>query len=274
MFQPGEFAKVLLVLFLAGAFAELREKRSAAEAGRFLVPGLLLVCALCLGMFVMQRDFGAAVLVLGLVLVMTYIATGASLLVLATMALFVAGAVGILAFIPSLSEHAPQVFLRRVEAWVNPWADPLGAGYQCLQGLLCFAHGGLFGAGPGMGLPDALPVAESDMIYAVAAEDLGLAGSLVLLMAYALVAWRAFQLAIATRDRFSSLLAAGIATLISLQSLVIVGGTLRALPLTGVTLPWLSYGGSSVVVSFLGLGLLLCVSRDEVQWADRPGGDR
>ncbi len=266
MFQPGELAKILLALFLAGALAAYRDARERGRAERWLAVGLIVMCLLSVAIFVLQRDFGAAALVLGLVLVLTYVATGASLLVLTTMALFAAGLVAGLALVPALSDHAAAIVSRRVQAWVNPWADPLGAGWQALQGLLCFAHGGLFGAGLGAGLPGSLPVAESDMIYAVAGEDLGYAGSVALLLAYALIGWRGFQLALAAKDIFSSLLACGLATLLSLQSLIVVGGVLRVLPLTGLTLPWLSYGGSSVVTSFIAVGLLLCVSRDVVEW--------
>ncbi|MCD6351908.1 MAG: FtsW/RodA/SpoVE family cell cycle protein [Armatimonadetes bacterium] len=274
MFQPGELAKVLLALFAASALTSYREATEGNGKQTWLTVGLVAVGLLAVAVFLLQQDFGAATLVLGVVLVMAYVATGASTLVLATMALFGAGLVLGLALVPALGHHATTVVARRLQAWVNPWASPLAAGYQAIQGLLCFAHGGLFGAGVGQGLPGALPVAESDMIYAVAAEDLGYAGSITLLLAYALIAWRGFQLALASEDTYSSLLASGLATLLALQSLVIVGGVLRVVPLTGLTLPWLSYGGSSVVASFITVGLLLCISRDSVRWPASVRGKR
>lgn len=271
MFQPGELAKVLLVLFLAGVLCGYRERAGDRRAQWGLTAALVLTGIFCLAAFMLQRDLGAAALVLGLVLVLTYIATGASVVVVVTLVLFALGAFAVSNLAPALSEHAAALISRRVQAWVNPWSDPFGAGYQVLQGLLCFAHGGIVGAGPGAGLASALPVAGSDMIYAVAGEDLGYAGSIALLLAYALVGLRGFQLALGASDSFSRLLAAGLASLISMQTLVILGGVLRALPLTGVTLPWLSYGGSSLVASFVAVGLLLCVSRDSVRWSGDEG---
>ncbi len=272
MFQPGEIAKLLLVVFLAGWLSDYRRRLNDATRRYTLLAGLMALLVLSLAMFVLQRDLGAASLVFGTVLLLVYVATGASPLLIAMLGLFAAGLVAAVLAVPAANAHAAAVISRRILAWVNPWAAPQGAGYQTLQGLVSVAHGGLLGAGLGLGLPDALPVAESDMIYAVVCEDLGYAGATAVLMLYALIAWRGFQLAAAARDDFSRLLAAGLSVLFSLQTLLIIAGVLRVLPLTGITLPLLSYGGSSMVSNFIALGLLLCVSRDGVEWAANGGG--
>ncbi|MBC7288433.1 MAG: FtsW/RodA/SpoVE family cell cycle protein [Armatimonadetes bacterium] len=272
MFQPGEVAKLLLVLSLAGWLADYQPASRLTAKQYALLAGLLGLLVLSLGMFVLQRDMGAAALIFGTALLVVYVATGASPLLAALAFLFGAGLVVALWLLPGLNAHAAAVLERRILAWVNPWASPFDAGYQALQGLVSIAHGSLLGCGLGLGLPDAMPVAESDMIYAVAAEDLGFCGSAAILLLYALIAWRGFQLALAARDRFSSLLAAGLSTLLALQSLIIVAGVIRVLPLTGITLPLLSYGGSSMVSTFVAVGLLLCVSRDAVSWP--PEGRR
>lgn len=270
VFQPGELAKILLVMFVAGLLADYRERpRRSRKTGPVLVV-LALGVSLALGVMVAQRDLGAAALLAGVVLVMTYLASESRGLVAgATVALVLAV---VLATQPRILAGLPggSVLERRIVAWVDPWSDPQDAGWQTIQGLTCLAHGGVLGAGPGLGTPEDLPVAESDMIYAVAAEDFGLAGSAAIMLLYGLTALRGFQSALSARGAYSSLLAAGLSTLLSLQTLLIVAGVLRILPLTGVTMPFLSYGGSSTVGNFILVGLLLCVSRD-VAWQGTHG---
>ncbi|MCX7598553.1 MAG: FtsW/RodA/SpoVE family cell cycle protein [Armatimonadetes bacterium] len=271
VFQPGELAKILLVMFLAGLLADYRERPARARGACPLLVVLALGVSLTLAVLVAQRDLGAAGLLAGVVLVMVYFVTDSRWAVAAAGAVLVL--VVVLATQPNMLDKLPggSVLQRRLVAWVDPWTDPQDAGWQTIQGLICLAHGGVLGAGSGLGAVADLPVAESDMIYAVAAEDLGFAGAAAILLLYALIAWRGFQLALAARGTYSLLLAAGLSTLLSLQTLLIVAGVLRILPLTGVTMPFLSYGGSSMVGNFILVGLLLCVSR-EVRWESARRG--
>lgn len=271
VFQPVELAKILLVMFLAGLLADYRERPPRARSAGPVLVILAVGVGLALAVLVAQRDLGAAALLAGVVLVMTYLATEARGAVAAAGGILVI--VILLATQPGVLANLAGggVLERRVVAWVDPWSDPQDAGWQAIQGLTCLAHGGVFGAGPGLGAPQDLPVAESDMIYAVAAEDLGFAGSAAILLLYALMAWRGFQLALSARGTYSALLAAGLSTLLCLQTLLIVGGILRILPLTGVTMPFLSYGGSSMVGNYILVGLLLCVSREVTWHNDRRG---
>ncbi len=148
----------------------------------------------------------------------------------------------------------------RVLAWLDPWADPLGGSYQVIQGLIAYASGGLFGRGPGIGAPGLVPIAVSDYIFAAVGEEWGLTGGLALIGLHALLVQRGLRIAGRSADPFRALLAAGIAAAFGLQTLMILGGVLRLLPITGITLPFISYGGSSLITSLLGLALLLILS--------------
>jgi cell division protein FtsW (lipid II flippase) len=262
VFQPGELAKVLMCLFLAGYVAEKGPLIRAQVASRpgMVFPGLkyvgplMLMVVFCLAIFVVQRDLGAAALFFGLCVAVTYLATGRKTYALLSVILFVGGMVAATRFFPHVNV--------RVGAWLNPWSDPEGGGYQILQSLYSLAGGGVSGAGLGNGFPELLPAAGTDMIFAVAGEDLGLAGTFALLLLYVLVTARSFAIGWHARHPYGALLAACLATVFGLQTLVIVGGCLRLIPLTGITLPFVSYGGTSVIVNFIALGLLLAVSRD------------
>ncbi len=271
LFQPGELAKLFIVMFMAGFLSLYTERRARMGHDSSLAIVLVLAVIAALAMFVLQHDLGAGLLVFGVVLLMIYVATGAWQATTAAILLLVVGVALAMHFLPGAQEAGGAVVTRRLDAWVDPWRDPLGAGYQTIQGLIAMAHGGLFGTGAGLSTPGVLPVAESDMIYAVAGQEMGFLGSVALFLLYGLVAYRGFQLALACRTTFAGLLATGLSGLLSLQALVIVGGVLKALPLTGVTLPFLSYGGSSMLISFVALGLLLCVSRDSVGWPKAAG---
>jgi cell division protein FtsW (lipid II flippase) len=269
-FQPTELAKILVCIFLAG-YISAKGDMLVASGPRFLgvsvpemryVAPLLLVVVFSLAMFVRQRDLGAAVLVFGVVLAMLYLATGRKTYVVLGIILFVAGGLA--------ADHAFPHVHRRVEAWMNPWADPSQGGWQILQSLFCFGEGGVVGTGLGWGLPDPkqLPAAHTDLVVSVIGEELGLAGVIALLLLAAMVAYRGFAIAWASRDRFGSLLATALSVTFALQTLVIVGGATKLIPLTGITFPFVSYGGTSVLANFVSIGLLLCISRDCVG----PGG--
>ncbi|HUT75372.1 MAG TPA: FtsW/RodA/SpoVE family cell cycle protein, partial [Armatimonadota bacterium] len=207
-----------------------------------------------LAIFVFQRDLGAAVLFFGLFVAMVYLATLRKSFVLVALVLFALGGVG--------AYYGFHHVATRVDMWINPWQAPTEGGYQILQALFALGVGGVLGTGFASGGGAAMPAATTDLIFAVGAEQLGLVGALGLLLLLALVAWRGFAIAWQSTDRFGALLATGLATVFSLQTLVIVGGVTKLIPLTGITLPFVSYGGTSVVVNFIALSLLLAVSRD------------
>jgi cell division protein FtsW len=182
-----------------------------------------------------------------------YAASGRLDVVLLGLAAFVAGA--------WLLNETVGVVQTRLAVWQDPWSDAQGAGYQPVQGLLAVGAGGVLGTGLGFGEPVAIPAVHTDFVYAAAAEELGLAGATGLLCLYLVLALRGFAVAVAARDIFERLLAAGIALAFAVQTFIIVGGVLKVIPLTGVTLPFLSYGGTSLVVSAAAMGLLLRVGR-------------
>ncbi len=264
-FQPTELVKVLICIFLAAYIAERADllRQDTSRLGgmvgmtlprfRHAAP-MVLIVAFCLAIFVVQRDLGAAVLFFGLFVAMSYLATGRKSLGTLGLGLFVGGAVGAYFAFPHVAS--------RVNMWLNPWQDPLGKGYQILQGLFSLAEGGILGTGFASGVPGKIPAATTDLIFAAGAEQLGLVGSVALLLLFALVAYRMYSIAWHATDRFGALLAAGLATVFSVQTLVIVGGVTKLIPLTGITLPFISYGGTSVVINFVALALVLAVSRD------------
>jgi len=261
-FQPGEFAKILMAIFLAGYVAERGQLISEVGRGRWGLPILelrhlapvLAIVVFCLALFVTQRDLGAAVLFLGLAIAVMYLGTGRRTYVLLGAAAFVIGAL----IAPHLFAHVGK----RIVAWLYPYSAPTGVGMQSLQAMFAFSEGGLLGTGLGMGMPYKMPAVATDLIFAAIGEELGLAGTCGLLALFAMATFTGMRIAWRCQDRFGMLLAAGLTTVIALQALVIVGGVIRVVPLTGITLPFVSYGGTSVITSFIMVGLLLAVSRD------------
>ncbi len=220
---------------------------------RSLAPVLLIVL-FCLAIFIGQRDLGAAILFFGLFVTMFYLTTSQPAYGIAAVTLFAVGLV-----------IADQLFPHigvRISSWLNPWADPTGIGYQPLQAMFCLGEGGVFGTGLGHLSVTKLPAAATELILVVIGQDLGLVGSVGVVIVYALISVRSYSLAWQATDCFARLLAAALATVLSLQTLIIMGGLLRLIPLTGLTTPFLSYGGTPIVINFLAVGLLLAVSRD------------
>jgi len=261
-FQSGEVAKILMAIFLAGCVADYRQMLGRRGRGRIsiqppalrsLAP-LLLIVIFCLAIFVGQRDLGAAILFFGLFVTMFYLATGQPAYAIAGIVLFAVGLVLAYQLFPLVGVG--------ISSWLNPWADPTGVGYQPLQAMFCLGEGGVFGAGLGYLSVAKLPAAATDLILAVIGQDIGLVGSVGVVLVYALISARSYSLAWQATDRFASLLAAALATVFALQTLIVMGGVLRLIPLTGMTTPFLSYGGTSIVINFLAVGLLLAVSRD------------
>jgi cell division protein FtsW (lipid II flippase) len=272
-FQPGEFLKIVLVVFIAAYLAEKRTllRDASARIGPIRIPPLPYLLPM-LAMFVIVmlvvifgKDLGTALLFFGIFLTMLFVATGRRSYVLIGLLLFLAGS--FVAY--RLFDHVA----RRVDAWIDPFADPSGVGYQTVQSLYAFGRGGLFGEGLGQGL---LPTAggrffgvETDFIFAVAAEELGLIGAFALLALAVALIFRGLRVAMLARDDFSAMLAVGLTTSLGLQTLIIVAGVLKLIPLTGITFPFVSYGGSSLLASFLVVGLLLSISHRSAVAAER-----
>lgn len=263
-FQPSEALKLLLVVFLAGYLSERREL--IAERRRLLGPmsapplaylaPLGVVLGGSLALLAVQGDLGAALLLFAIALTMIYLASGR-----ASDAALGLGAFGLGAI--ALHRAIPIVQIR-TSIWLDPWADAHGLGYQSIQALMTIAAGGFIGTGLGAGLgAESLPAVHTDFVYAAIAEELGLAGASAVLAASALLALRGLRIALLATTPFARLLAAGLASALAIQTLIIVGGTLRLIPLTGITLPFLSHGGSSMLVSAVSAGLLLRISSGE-----------
>lgn len=261
--QTTEFIKVLVVLFLAGYLAregsvlampsfQFGNRRYSALP--YLVP-LLLAIGGALLVLLLLRDLGSIAILLALAVATLYMATGRKRFVLAgALLLGVTGALGYVAF-----DHA-QV---RIDAWLDPYADPSGSGYQTLQSIYAVQAGGVTGAGLGLGSPGVIPAAPTDYVFAAIAEELGLAGAAGIAGLYVLFLFAGLRTALEVRDTYGRLLAASIALLVAIQAAVIIAGNLRLIPTTGITLPFVSYGGSSLVVNFILVGLLLGVAQRE-----------
>ena len=255
-FQPGELAKILLIVFLAGY---LREKREVLAQFRLKDLGpLFLIWGCAMLVLVVTNDLGGGLLYFGIFLAMLYVATAQVWFVIAGGVLFVGGAAALYTVIPRVEE--------RVQIWLNPWDDPFGKGYQTIQSLYSIANGGFGGAGFGEGtFTDAdgnwlIPYLNTDFIYSALAQELGVIGISGFLLAYMLFAARGFRIALLAQDGFSKLLAVGLTFAFTLQAFIIIGGIVRLIPLTGITLPFVSYGGSSIVANFVLLAGLLLVS--------------
>jgi len=264
--QPSELLKVILVVFFAAYLAENRVLLADARVrvmGRLTLPpapyllpaGLML--ALALGIVVIQRDLGAALLFFAVFLCLFYLATGSKVDVVLGIGLFLVGFVVLALVFPHVRD--------RVATWLDPWADPLGTGFQTIQALHAFARGGLLGTGLGAGLPTIaghlpIPAVHTDFPLAALGEELGMAGVLAILGCYLVVVARGLRIAAAAADDVRALLAAGLALVIGVQAAIIAAGNLKLIPLTGITLPFISYGGSSLLVNGLIVGLLLAFS--------------
>ena len=255
-FQPSEPLRLLLLAYFASFLADrmaLSPRQATAPPLATLAP-LVVLWGLSVALLAVQRDLGTGTLFLGMLAFLLYFASGrARVLVGAALLAFVGGALGYLAF---------DIVRIRVNAWINPWADPAGASYQIVQSIIAMASGGLLGRGPGLGSPGFVPVAHTDFIFAAITEEWGLAGGLAMIALFAILVGRGMRAGARSRDRFTSLLATGISLAFGLQAILILGGVLRLLPLTGVTLPFVSYGGSSLVTSFVGIGLLVLLSSE------------
>ncbi len=262
VFQPGELAKVLIVVFLA---SYLRDRREVLRGTRWyhLPPlrdlgPLLVVWGAAIVVLILTNDLGGGLLYFSVFLAMLYISTGRLLYVIGGLGLFAAGALAVYRATPHVAE--------RVSIWLDPWSEPDGAGYQLVQSIYAISSGGLFGSGLGRGAlitPEGatyIPFLETDFIYSALVHELGLAGGAALVLVFVLFAYRGFRIAMQADDGFSKLLVGGLTATFSIQAFLILGGVTGLIPLTGITLPFVSYGGSSIVANLLLLALVLSVS--------------
>ena len=259
-FQPGEFAKILLAVFFAAYLAERRDLIVDGHIRflgitlpelRHLAP-ILVAWAVSVVVMVGEKDLGSSLLFFTLFVVMLWVATERASFLFMGGGMFAIGAV--IAY--KLFSHVRT----RVDIWLNPWAQETGRGYQPIQALYGMAHGGLTGTGLGMGSPDLIPAAHNDFIFAALGEEIGLIGVTAVLAAYALLVGAGMRTALRAQRDFEKLLAVGLTTITAVQTFIIVGGVLRVVPLTGVTLPFMSYGGSSLVANYMLLAILIRIS--------------
>ena len=263
--QPAEFAKIILAIFFAGYLVNHRESMSLAgkkilglqlPRGRDLGP-ILVVWLVSIAVLVFQRDLGTSLLFFGLFVAMLYLATARVSWIVVGGLLFSAGA--------ALSSQFFGHVAARFDAWLDPFNPEvydrqIGGSWQVVQGLFGLANGGMVGTGLGEGRPDIVPYAESDYIVASLGEELGLTGLMALLLLYLIFTIRGVQAALKVRDAFGKLLAGGLAFVIALQCFIVVGGITRVIPLTGLTMPFLAYGGSSLLANWMILALFLRIS--------------
>ena len=259
-FQPSEFAKMFIVLFLAAYLSERRELLTLATKHygplvlphpRFIAP-LIAVWGIAMMMFILQRDMGAALLYFSIAIVMTYMASGQLSYVIIGFGLFIIGSVVCYKFYSHIQT--------RVDIWLNPWVDPNGTAYQIVQSLFAFGSGGIMGTGLTYGSPGMIPEVHTDFIFSAIGEEMGLMGAGAVIIIYIIMVYRAFRASLLSSMSFSMLVAGGLAASLALQIFLIIGGVTKFFPLTGVTLPFISYGGSSIVANFILLGMLFAIS--------------
>ena len=269
-FQPGEIAKVLLVAFFAAYLVDTREllARGSRRLGRLHLPDpkhlgpLVLVWGVSIVVMVAEKDLGSSLLLFSVFTTMLYMATNRSSYLIGAGVLFATGAV--IAF--RMFSHVET----RVDTWLDPWSDAAGKGYQVVQSWFALAAGGLGGTGLGLGAPDKVPLAETDFIFAAIGEELGLLGAIAVIATLLLLVGSAFRIAIDSRREFNQLFCAGLAVILGVQSFIIIGGVIRVIPLTGITLPFVSYGGSSLVANFAIIALLIRASDESARRRSQP----
>lgn len=243
-FQPSEIAKFFIILFLASAFSKPIDKKSIRE--------ITVLSFISIALLVLEKDLGAALIFFGIFIVMLYVATSNLKYVSYGIFSFLIG--GFISYF--LFSHVRI----RVEIWLNPWKFKLNKGYQICQSLFAIASGGLFGRGLGLGYPYLIPLALNDFIFSALAEELGFLGVSAIIILYFLLVYRGLRAAIYAKDAFSQLVAVGISSMMAFQVFVVIGGVTKMIPMTGITLPFVSYGGSSMLLNFLSLAVIYKIS--------------
>ena len=262
--QPGEFARLALTIFLASYLVEKKEllQVGTRKIFRFEVPlwrhlsPVLLAWGFAMLVLIAEKDLGSSFLYFALFTVMIWVSTQRLSYLIISFGLFICGAL--------ISWRIFEHIQARVSIWHDPWSFRSGSGYQLVEAAIAMANGGLIGTGLGSGEPNRIPEVETDFIFAAIGEEMGLLGTVLVLSSFLLIINSGLRIAIKSSDPFNKLLALGLTTLIGLQALVIMGGVVRLLPLTGVTLPFVSYGGSSLLANYILVALLLRLS-DQVE---------
>jgi cell division protein FtsW (lipid II flippase) len=270
-FEPSEIAKVLLVAFFAAYLVDKREllTQGRVRVGRHYLPSprdlgpLLMAWGVALLVLAYEQDVGTSLLFFGVFAAMLYIATRRGWYLLGTVILLAIGSV--------VAYHMFGHVRVRVETWIDPWKTRQGTGFQIIQAQYAFGSGGIAGTGLGLGSPTLIPNAATDFVFAAIGEELGLVGTIGIVAAFMLLVGSAFRIAADAIRPFSKHFAAGIATILGLQTFLIVGGVTRLIPLTGITLPFVSYGGSSLVANFALIAILLRISDDSARAAGAEG---
>ncbi|MDJ0753035.1 MAG: FtsW/RodA/SpoVE family cell cycle protein [Ardenticatenaceae bacterium] len=256
-FQPSELLKILFIIFLASYFSQQESLKRLQRPGRrfgrlpYLAP-LFLVWGFCVTILVWQRDLGAATIFFLVFLTLVYLATGDLQ--------YVGGGILLLLAAGILAYFLFDLVALRIDTWINPWPEADNRAFQIVQSLYALGAGGVFGKGIGLGFPQYIPVVHSDFAFAAIGEEWGLIGTIFVISCFMVLILRGFRIAFQTKWPFDFYLAAGISVMFFAQTLLIMGGVSRLLPLTGVTLPFVSYGGSSLLISSLMLGLLIYLS--------------
>lgn len=260
-FQPSEFIKILFVFFMA-SFVSNPEVLRLKIADKILSPKwtLMVMVFIILGFFVLQREFGTALLIFMVYLSMVYVFEKA--IVFIGINAILAGAAALVAI-----QIMPHLYVR-IDSWLNPFADISGNGYQITQSLFAIGSGSFFGSGLGLGYPHFIPNVETDFIFSAICEEMGLFGGFAIIILFMLLVYRGVKTCLRLRDPYTKSIAFGLTTTIGYQTFLIIGGVTKVIPLTGITLPFVSYGGSSLISSFIILGLLQALSgtilREEV----------
>ena len=252
-FQPSEFGKITFVLYLASALRDYEDRSDIKEdVLQLWQPALVVMFALmCL---VMQKDLGSALIFFGIAITMLYVATGKKKYVVICFVLFIIGSFLAYKLFPHIR--------KRILIWRHPWDYTQNESYQLVQGLYAISSGGMFGSGLGQGYPGFVPINTTDFIFAVICEELGMVFGLGIMIIYFLFFYRGMRAAFRVKSRFSQLATIGISAMIACQVLVIIGGVFAVIPLTGITLPLISYGGSSMITMFLALAILQKISEE------------
>lgn len=252
-FQPSEFGKIALVLYLAAALMTYENKgKIKSDFEQLIQPAI--VAMYSMACMVLQTDLGSVLIFFGISVTMLYITTSKKKYVIACLGLSSLGAVAAYGMFSHVKE--------RIWIWQDPWAYVETAGGQIVQGLYAISSGGLFGLGLGRGMPEWIPVVTSDFIFAAICEELGMIFAVGIMIIYFLMFYRGIRAAFVTNEKFSQIIAVGFSTMIACQTLVIIGGVFKVIPLTGITLPLVSYGGSSMLTIFFALGILQKISEE------------
>ncbi|MEG0370997.1 MAG: FtsW/RodA/SpoVE family cell cycle protein [Clostridium sp.] len=242
-FQPSEIAKLFLIMYLANIY-KIKENKDIL---RFAIPVFV-----GLGILVLEKDLGGVLIFFGIFITILYIAT--------SNLKYIGGAIGFFSIGGTLSYFVFGHVKRRVDIWVDPWADKYGAGHQIVQSMFAIGTGGLFGTGLGLGNPEFVSVVESDFIFSAICEEMGMVGALAVILLYLILVYRGLRVALYAKDVYARLVAVGITSMIAFQVFVIIGGVTKMIPLTGITLPLISYGGTSMLITLTALGVLQKIS--------------